>query len=90
VKRTAAIDAAIYHSVLTHREYWALAIPLIVSTLSTPILGVVATAVVGRLTDSSYIGGVAVSSLIFNTLYWLFSSGECDRVCGAGAGGQPR
>ncbi|SDZ42857.1 multidrug resistance protein, MATE family [Evansella caseinilytica] len=58
-------------SPLTHRQYLALAAPLIVSGLSTPILGAVDTAVVGRMADPSYIGGVAVGSLIFNTMYWL-------------------
>jgi multidrug resistance protein, MATE family len=56
---------------IDHRRYMLLAIPLILSTLSTPILGAVDTAVVGHLPDPVYIGGVAVASLIFNTLYWL-------------------
>ena len=30
------------------------------------------TAVVGQLANPAYIGGVAVGSLIFSTLYWLF------------------
>ncbi|XEC93097.1 MATE family efflux transporter [Paenibacillus tarimensis] len=55
----------------THRQYLILAFPLIVSTLSTPILGAVDTAVIGRMSDPSYIGGVAVGALIFNTMYWL-------------------
>ncbi|GEN36434.1 MULTISPECIES: MATE family efflux transporter [Aneurinibacillus] len=56
---------------LSHREYLALAIPLMISTLSTPLLGAVDTAVVGRLSDPAYLGGVAVGTLIFNTMYWL-------------------
>ncbi|MFC4769100.1 MATE family efflux transporter [Effusibacillus consociatus] len=56
---------------MSHAEFLALAVPLIVSTLSTPLLGAVDTAVVGQLPDPAYIGGVAVGSLIFNTLYWL-------------------
>jgi len=43
-----------------------------ISTMTTPLLGAVDTAVVGQLPDPSYIGGVAVGTLIFNTLYWLF------------------
>ncbi len=57
---------------LTHRSYLYIAIPLIVSTITTPLLGVVDTAIVGQLSDPAYIGGVAVGTTIFNTLYWLF------------------
>ncbi|USK57885.1 MATE family efflux transporter (plasmid) [Cytobacillus solani] len=55
----------------SHREYLVLAIPLIISGISTPILGAVDTAVVGRIPDPASIGGVAVGALIFNTMYWL-------------------
>lgn len=51
--------------------YLKLAVPLIISGVSTPILGAVDTAVVGRMTDPSYIGGVAIGTVIFNTMYWL-------------------
>lgn len=54
-----------------HKEYIKITIPFILSTLATPIIGVVDTAIMGRLSLASYIGGVAVSVLIFNTLYWL-------------------
>ncbi|RBW68415.1 MATE family efflux transporter [Bacillus taeanensis] len=57
---------------MNHRAYLALAIPLTISTLTTPLLGAVDTAVVGQLPDPAYIGGVAVGALIFNTLYWVF------------------
>ncbi|WP_084783107.1 MATE family efflux transporter [Bacillus dakarensis] len=55
----------------SHREYLVLAIPLIISGISTPILGAVDTAVVGRIPDPASIGGVAVGAVIFNTMYWL-------------------
>ncbi|WP_078596375.1 MATE family efflux transporter [Evansella clarkii] len=56
---------------LTHRNYLALAVPLIIAGISTPILGAVDTAVVGRLPDPAAIGGVAIGAVIFNTMYWL-------------------
>lgn len=56
----------------SHRAYLALAVPLIISTITTPLLGAVDTAVIGHLSHSAYLGGVAVGTLIFNTLYWLF------------------
>ena len=57
---------------LNHRSYLMLAIPLIISTITTPLLGAVDTAVVGQLPDPAYIGAVAVGTIIFNTMYWLF------------------
>jgi hypothetical protein len=55
-----------------HTRVWALAGPIILSNLSTPLLGAVDTAVVGHLPDAAYIGGVAVGAVIFNFLYWGF------------------
>ncbi|MCM3639975.1 MULTISPECIES: MATE family efflux transporter [Priestia] len=57
---------------MNHRTYLTLAIPLTISTMTTPLLGAVDTAVVGQLPAPTYIGGVAVGTLIFNTLYWVF------------------
>lgn len=57
---------------MNHRSYLVLAIPLTISTITTPLLGVVDMAVVGQLPDPAYIGGVAVGTIIFNTMYWLF------------------
>lgn len=77
-------------SPVSHRQFLALAVPLVLSAMSTPLLGAVDTAVVGRLPDPAYIGGVAVGSLIFNTLYWLLgflrvsTSGFAAQVYGAG------
>ncbi|MEW9673847.1 MATE family efflux transporter [Ammoniphilus sp. 3BR4] len=56
---------------ISHRQFIVLALPLILSTLSTPMLGAVDTGVVGHFPDPAYIGGVAVGAMIFNTLYWL-------------------
>ncbi len=55
-----------------HARVWALAGPIMLSNLSTPLLGAVDTAVVGHLPDPAYIGGVAVGAVIFNFLYWGF------------------
>jgi multidrug resistance protein, MATE family len=55
-----------------HRRVWGLAGPIILANLTTPLLGAVDTAVVGHLPDPSYIGGVAVGSVIFSFLFWGF------------------
>ena len=55
----------------SRREYAAMLLPFILSTVTQPLIGAVDTAVMGRLSDPSYIAGVAVGAVIFNTLYWL-------------------
>lgn len=42
------------------------------ANLTTPLLGVVATACIGRLGDPALLGGVAIASVVFDCLFWLF------------------
>lgn len=56
----------------THREVLSIAIPVMLSNVSTPLIGVVDTGVVGRIPDPAYIGAVAVGSLIFTFVFWGF------------------
>ena len=55
-----------------HRQVWRLAGPVILSNITTPLLGAVDTGVVGHLPDPALIGGVALGSLIFNFVFWGF------------------
>src|SRR5882724_13200836 len=55
-----------------HRRVWRLAGPVILSNITTPLLGAVDTGVVGHLPDPALIGGVALGSLIFNFVFWGF------------------
>jgi MATE family multidrug resistance protein len=57
---------------LSHRTVLALAIPVMLSSLSTPLTGVVATAAVGRIPGAAPIGAVAAGSLIFDLVFWAF------------------
>jgi MATE family multidrug resistance protein len=57
---------------VSHRAILAIAVPIVASNLSTPLLGVVDTAVVGRIPDPAYIGAVAVGSLVFSFVFWGF------------------
>jgi MATE family multidrug resistance protein len=52
---------------------WRLAGPVILANATTPLLGAVDTAVVGRLPDPALIGGVAVGAVVFNFIFWGFS-----------------
>ena len=56
----------------THREVLALALPIMLSNVSTPLLGVVDTAIVGRIPDPAHVGAVAVGALIFSFVFWGF------------------
>jgi MATE family multidrug resistance protein len=60
------------HGPVTHRAILAIAVPIMISNVSTPLLGVVDTAVVGQLPDPAYIGAVALGSLVFNFVFWGF------------------
>jgi MATE family multidrug resistance protein len=57
---------------LTHRAVLAIAVPVMISNVSTPLLGVVDTGVVGQIPDPAYIGAVAIGSLIFTSVFWAF------------------
>ena len=55
-----------------HRQIWQLALPMIISNISTPLIGLVDTAVMGHLSSPKFLGGVAIGSMIFSFLYWGF------------------
>jgi multidrug resistance protein, MATE family len=57
---------------LTHRAVLAIAVPVMISNVSTPLIGIVDTAIVGRYPNPMYIGAVAVGSLIFTFTFWAF------------------
>lgn len=57
---------------VNHRKVLAIAIPIVISNLSTPLLGIADTAVMGRMGDPKYIGAVAIGALIFTMVYWTF------------------
>ena len=59
------VDGAVYAAILS------LAVPMVLSNLSVPLLGLVDTAVIGHLSDASYLAGVALGSMVFTTIVWL-------------------
>jgi MATE family multidrug resistance protein len=48
---------------------WRIALPMILSNISVPLLGMVDTGVTGHLEDAAYLGAVAVGATIFGFLY---------------------
>src|SRR5258708_8295757 len=43
-----------------------------VATRTTPVIGIISTIAIGRLGDAALLGGVAMASVIFDCLFWLF------------------
>lgn len=73
-----------------HLKVWSLSWPMILANLTLPLVGVVDTAVMGRLPDATYIGAVALGSTIMNAIYWQFgflrmtTTGLAAQALGAG------
>lgn len=57
---------------LSRRQVLHIAWPIILSNLSTPLLGLVDTAVIGNLGDASLLGAIAIGAVIFSFVYWGF------------------
>ncbi|MBY6187876.1 MATE family efflux transporter DinF [Marinobacter hydrocarbonoclasticus] len=54
-----------------HRRTFMLALPMILSNVTIPLLGLIDTAVIGHLSDAYYLGGVAVGAMIITFLFWI-------------------
>lgn len=54
------------------RQILQIALPAIVTNITVPLLGLVDTAIVGHMGDAAYIGAIAVGSMIFSLVYWVF------------------
>lgn len=55
------------------RRILRLAIPNIISNITVPLLGMVDMFIVGHLSSELFIGAIALSTMIFNFIYWNFS-----------------
>ena len=60
-------------SPVTHARVLAIAAPMTIANVTTPLIGVVGTAVIGRLGEAHLLGAVAMSSVVFDCLFWLFA-----------------
>lgn len=73
-----------------NRKILALAVPSIITNITTPLLGLMDVAIVGHMGSAVYIAAIAVGGTMFNLLYWLFgflrmgSSGMTAQAYGAG------
>ena len=55
-----------------YRRVFLLAIPLILSNLTQPLLSTVDTVLSGHLPGAAALGGVAMGGIFFNGIYWTF------------------
>src|SRR5690606_38155939 len=53
---------------VTHRSVFAIALPMTLAYLTTPLLGLVDTAVVGRFGDAALLGGLAAGALVLSVV----------------------
>ena len=65
-----SIKALLFNS-QKNRQLFALALPMILSNITIPLLGLVDTAVIGHLSEAYYLGGVALGSTIITLIVWL-------------------
>jgi len=56
-----------------HHSLWKLALPVILSNISVPLLGLVDTAILGHLPESHYLAAVAMGSSLLVMVMWSFS-----------------
>ncbi len=59
--------------VVTNRSVLAIAVPMTLAYLTTPLLGLVDTAVVGQFGDAALLGGLAAGALIFDVVFTSFN-----------------
>lgn len=58
---------------VNNRMVFAIAVPMTLAFLTTPLLGLVDTAVVGRLGDAALLGGLAIAAILFDLVFTTFN-----------------
>lgn len=79
---------------ITHRRVLKIAIPVVLSNATIPILGAVDTGVVGQIGQAAPIGAVGLGAVILTSVYWIFgflrmgTTGLTSQAHGAGRKGE--
>ncbi|MEQ9260713.1 MAG: MATE family efflux transporter [Roseovarius sp.] len=79
---------------VTHRRVLRIALPIVLSNATVPILGAVDTGVVGQLGEAAPIGAVGIGAIILTAIYWIFgflrmgTTGLTSQAHGAGETGE--
>ena len=70
---TASTPSATRPFEVTNRMVFAIAVPMTLAFLTTPILGIVDTAVIGQFGDAALIGGIAIGAVIFDFVFSMLN-----------------
>ena len=62
---------SIFHDWPLHRRILAIALPMVLSNITVPLLGLVDAAVIGHLAHPWYLGGVALGGTMISISFWL-------------------
>lgn len=65
-------DSAGIAGSITHRRVLKIALPIVLSNATVPILGAVDTGVVGQIPDAVPIAAVGVGAIVLSAIYWIF------------------
>lgn len=60
-----------FNDIARHKQLFVLALPMILSNITAPLLGLVDTAVIGHLEFAYYLGGSTVGAMIITAITWL-------------------
>lgn len=76
------------------RHIWSISWPVFLANITFPLVGAADTAMMGRLDNASFVGGVALGTLVFNFIYFGFgfvrmcTTGLVAQAHGRGADGE--
>ena len=79
---------------ISHARVLKIAVPIVISNATVPILGLVDTGVVGQMGQAAPIGAVGIGAIIISSLYWFFgflrmgTTGLAGQALGAGRQGE--
>ncbi|MGB7317082.1 MAG: MATE family efflux transporter [Planktotalea sp.] len=79
---------------LTHKRVLSVALPVVISNATVPILGAVDTGVVGQMGLAAPIGAVGIGAIALTAIYWIFgflrmgTAGLTAQASGAGRAGE--
>lgn len=87
-------DAAAPPPALSHGRVLRIALPIVLSNATVPLLGLVDTGVVGQLGAAAPIGAVGIGAIVLSAVYWVFgflrmgTAGLTAQAKGAGDAGE--
>ena len=60
-----------FKDIINSKRVLKIALPMMLSNITVPLLGFVDTAVIGQLGDAKLIAALGLGSILISTLYWL-------------------